>query len=139
MKYVMDFNLLYPMFAMVVLTFVVGGITLRARIRAARVGDVKMNYFKTMAGEAPEYMTKPVRHFNNLFETPTLFYAVSLAAIVTQTNGVRIQSLAWIYVASRLAHAYIHIGYNKVTHRMIAFLVSFVMILMMWITVLANI
>ena len=139
MQYVMDFSLLYPMFAMVVLTFLVGAITLRARIRGAQSGDVKMGYFKTMKGEAPDYITKPVRHFNNLFETPTLFYTVCLAAMITQTTGVWMQSLAWVYVVFRCAHAYIHIGPNKVIHRMWAFLLSFVVILVMWLTVLVKI
>jgi len=135
----MNFHLIYPMFAMVLLTFVVGTIALAARVRAARKKDVSMKYFKLMDGEAPEYMIKPIRHFNNLFETPILFYAGCFSAILTQAVDLPMMILAWAYVALRVAHALIHIGPNKVMPRMFAFLGSFAVILTMWILVVVHI
>lgn len=135
----LDFHLIYPMFAMVLLTFLVGCITLSARIRAARKRDVALKYFKNMSGEAPDYMTKPSRHFSNLFETPVLFYAGCFAAILTGATGPVMLILAWAYVALRVAHAMIHIGPNKVYPRMAAFLASFGVIVTMWIVVVVQI
>lgn len=139
MKYIMDFSLIYPMFAMVVLTFVVGAITLRSRIRAVANRDITFKYFRLMQGEAPDYMVKPARHFVNLFETPTLYYAACLAGVVTQTTNDFMLAMAWIFVILRVAHAAIHIGNNDVRPRMFVFLGSFVVIMVMWIAILVHI
>ena len=58
----------------------------------------------------PEFAAKPARHFTNLFEAPTLFYAGCLAAMVAGVTGTRRGALAWGYVAMRYLHAYIHLG-----------------------------
>lgn len=46
----------YPVFAMVVLTFIVAGFTFRARMSAARQGRIDLKYFRLMQGdgEVPE-------------------------------------------------------------------------------------
>ena len=47
--------------------------------------------------------------------------------------------MAWLFVLSRLAHAYIHTGTNYVRHRFNAFLVGAVVLLAMWIIFAARI
>jgi hypothetical protein len=100
------FPLVYPMFAMVLLTFAVAVVLFRARIRAVREGHTAVSYFRTFAGSPPEqeFLAKPTRHFANLFEVPTLFYAGCLAAMVVGATGPTGLVLAWGYVAARLAH-----------------------------------
>lgn len=103
--------MIYPMFAMVVLTAVVLVTLFRARVAAVRQGQVPLAYFRIYQGGAePESSAKAVRHLANLFETPVLFYVVCLAAMNTNVTGVAMQVLAWIYVAARVAHAYVHLG-----------------------------
>lgn len=133
-----NFVLVYPMFAMVCLTFLVATTMLFSRINGARRRDVHIKYFKLMSGDAPEYMMKPARHFINLFETPVLFYAVCLTAMVTQTSNGALQIMAWIFFALRVIHAAIHLGPNKVLPRMAAFLTSFGVLMAMWITVIIR-
>src|SRR4030095_8225633 len=107
------FALIYPMLAMVLLTATVLVIMFRSRVRAVREQALASAYFRTFqGGTEPEYVVKPARHFINLFEAPTLFYAGCLAAIATQTAGPVVLALAWAYVAIRVAHAWIHIGRN---------------------------
>jgi len=128
------FPLVYPMFAMVLLTFAVAVVLFRARIRAVREGHTAVSYFRTFAGSPPEqeFLAKPTRHFANLFEVPTLFYAGCLAAMLVGATGPTGLVLAWGYVAARLAHAWVHLGGNRVRHRFRIYLASWIFLLALW-------
>lgn len=129
-----DFRLVYPMLAMVLLTFGVAVILFRARLRAVREGHTALSYFRTFAGPAPEleYLAKPTRQFANLFEVPTLFYAGCLAAMVVGATATTGLVLAWGYVAARLAHAWVHLGGNRVRYRLRLYLASWIFLLALW-------
>jgi hypothetical protein len=127
-------SLVYPMLAMVLLTFGVATSLFRARTRAIREGHVPVAYFRLFQGAAePEFVAKPTRHFSNLFETPTLFYAACLAAMVTGVTGYIMVALAWAYVVTRLGHAVVHLGGNRLRKRAPIYLVSWIILLAMWI------
>jgi hypothetical protein len=135
-----EFNLIYPMFAMVLLTATVLGILFRSRVRAVREQKVTAKYFRVFQGETePEETAKPGRHFANLFEAPTLFYAACLAAMVTRQTGIMIVVLAWAYVAARIAHAWIHLGGNRVRLRIRAYFASWLALGAMWIAIVAGV
>jgi hypothetical protein len=131
---------IYPMFAMVVLTAVVLATLFRSRVGAVRHGLVSAAYFRIYQGAVePESTAKPARHFANLFEAPVLFYVVCLAAMIMQFTGAAMQALAWIYVGARIVHAYIHLGGNRLRHRIRAYFFSWGVLLMMWIYLLAGV
>ncbi|WP_368389606.1 MAPEG family protein [Thalassotalea sp. 1_MG-2023] len=70
--------MLYPMFLMVLLTFIVGCFAVKARFSSVKSGNISARYFKLMDGNnIPEVVTITSRNFNNQFEIPTLFYVVS--------------------------------------------------------------
>ncbi len=128
------FSLFFPMLAMFALTALVLVILFRSRIRAIREKQVSSGYFKVYQGQVePEYSAKPARHFTNLFEAPTLFYAVCLAAMVTQQSDRVLEVLAWAYVAARVAHSFIHLGSNEIVPRLSAYFSSWFALLAMWI------
>ena len=132
--------MIYPMFAMVVLTAVVLVTLFRARVAAVHQGQVSLAYFGIYQGGAePESSAKAARHFANLFETPVLFYVVCLAAMVTNVTGVAMRVLAWTYVAVRLAHAYVHLGGNRIRHRLRVYFLSCLVLLAMWIYLVAAV
>jgi hypothetical protein len=134
------YALVYPMFAMVLLTATVLVIMFRSRVRAVREQKVSTAYFRIYQGATePEYSAKPARHFTNLFEAPTLFYAASLAAIVTQATAPIILALAWAYVAARVVHAWVHLGRNRLRHRIPVYGVSWLILLAMWVGVVVNV
>jgi hypothetical protein len=116
-------SLVYPMLALVLLTFGVLIALFRSRVRMVREGLAPVSYFRTFQGSVvePEFTVKPQRHFANLFEAPTLFYAACLAAMVTGLTGTLVVVLAWLYVALRYVHAWIHLGGNRVRYRMRAY------------------
>jgi hypothetical protein len=133
-------SLIYPMFAMVLLTATVLVILFRSRVRAVREQKVTTKYFRIYQGETePEESAKPARHFTNLFEAPTLFYAACLTAMVTRQSGVAIVVLAWAYVAARLIHAYIHLGSNRLRPRIRAYFAGWLVLLTMWIALVAGV
>src|SRR4051812_30931893 len=115
----MTHQLVYPMFAMVMITLGVGIITIKTRFSAARTGKVDPRYFKTFSfGEPTDAVLKTGRHFNNLFEVPTLFYAGCCAGMIVGVAGILPLALAWAFVFLRIAHAWIHMGRNKIIPRM---------------------
>jgi hypothetical protein len=132
----MNLSLVYPMFAMVVLTYAVATIMFLARLTAVRSGKLKVGYFKTYNIADPgEAVIKTARHYSNLFELPVLFYVVCIVAMFVPTTPERIQTWAWLFVAARVAHAYLHIGPNKLVPRMLSFIAGFLIVLGMWIEV----
>ena len=135
-----DNTLIYPMFAMVVLTFSVLVKLFRTRARSVREGAVSASYFKTyQTGAEPEASAKLARHFVNLFEAPTLFYVACLAAMLSGQSTTRMNLLAWLYVALRCAHAYIHTGSNKLNQRIAVYFSSWFVLLLMWICIVFGV
>ena len=131
-----ELSLIYPMLAMVLLTFVVLIVLFRSRMRMVREGHAPVSYFRLFQGSPePEFAAKPARHLANLFEAPTLFYAGCLAAMVAGITGTAVIALAWGYVAARLVHAAVHLGGNRLRHRMRAYAVSWLLLLAMWVYV----
>lgn len=132
------YSLVYPMFAMVLLTGFVLVRLFRSRVSAVQAGQVTASYFRLYQGAVePETTVKNSRHFSNLFEAPTLFYAVCLAAMVTHVTGLLMVVLAWLYVVTRIVHAAIHLGPNRLRYRVRAYFVSWLILLAMWITLVA--
>jgi len=127
------YEIIYPMLAMVVLTFMVLVALFRSRVKAVREGQVSGYYFKTYQdGAEPELSAKLSRQFSNIFESPTLFYVVCLAALATAQSTSTFQLMAWSYVILRVAHAYIHTGKNKIRPRLTVYFASWVVLLVMW-------
>ncbi len=133
-----EVRLIYPMLAMVLLTFVVLIVLFRSRVRMVREGLAPVSYFRTFQGslEEPDYAAKPARHFINLFEAPD-----SLLCRVPGGHGRRGVRVAGagaglgIRGGPRPAHALIHLGGNRVRHRLRAYFVSWLLLLGLWVHV----
>ena len=127
----------YPMFLMVLLTFIVGLITMKSRILSVKSGAVSAKYFKLMEGqEVPEIITKTTRNFNNMFEVPVLFYAGCLLYISLGVESLIGLIFAWCFVLMRYIHAYIHLTYNHLIHRMLSFWIAFLCAMGLWMNLL---
>ena len=133
------YALVFPMFALVLLTAVVLTVLFRSRVRAVRAGKISAKFFRIYQGETePEETAKPARHFSNLFEAPTLFYAGCLTAMVTGDSGRVVQILAWAYVLARALHAYIHLGQNRLGRRINAYFAGWIALLALWTHVVVH-
>jgi hypothetical protein len=87
----------------------------------------------------PESTAKPARHLTNLFEAPILFYVVCLAAMLEHVDGIAMQALAWLYVAARVVHSWVHLGGNRLRHRIRAFFFSWLVLLTLWVCLIAQV
>ncbi len=126
-------NILYPLFGMVVLTICIVSLVFFARVKQVRAGNLKIEFFELYDGTgAPPDVTKTTRHLSNLFEMPILFYVACLTAFVLGLDSALLIYLGWGYVIVRAIHAFIHLTYNKVVHRITAFMLSNVMVITMW-------
>ena len=130
--------MLYPMFIMVILTFVILLFTLRTRVSAVRKGEVSLSYYSLFQGEeVPEMVAKTSRHFSNLFEIPVLFYSAGVLYIALGLTDAITIYCAWIFVAARVVHTCIHLGYNNVMHRLVVFGIGNVSVLVMWLSIVS--
>lgn len=129
--------MLTPMFMLVILTTVIMVLTARVRIASVRKGTVPASYYSLMQGEEiPEFITKTTRHFNNLFEVPTLFYAGGAVYLALDLTTQLPVTCAWTFVAARVLHSIIHLSYNNVIHRLIMFGIGNLSVLLMWLAIM---
>lgn len=125
--------MIYPMFAMIVLTFVVAIYMLSLRVSAVRSGRVKLSAFRLNNEETMSpRMLQVARNYSNLFEMPVLFYAAGAVTLALNLNSIAISILAWLFVVSRIVHSLIHITSNNVIRRMQAFMAGNLCILLIW-------
>jgi len=125
--------ILYPVFAMVILTLVIAMRMLQLRFRAVMADNLNPLFFKlNRGGKPPEYMTQVEQHYVNLFESPVLFYIIAVLAYILQFVDVISVSLAWGFVFTRLVHAYIHTGSNRILQRRNIFLLSVALLVGLW-------
>lgn len=132
-------ELIYPMFAMVVLTTIVGVGTAYVRIKSAYAGEVDPRYFKLMSKyDVTDRVAKFGRNFDNLLEVPVLFYAACLSAMTFNLSSPLFLVLAWIFFVLRFAHSAIHLTYNYPLHRFFPFALSSICVIAMWIDIVIS-
>ena len=76
--------------------------------------------------------TRASDNYNHLFELPVLFYALVAIALAVDHVPAFLVVAAWLFAASRLVHSLIQCTYNKVMHRLAAFLLGLLILLLMW-------
>lgn len=125
--------ILYPVFTLVLLTFIIAVWMGLLRFAAVKRGDLSARYYRfNRGGEVPEYLAKVSQNCDNLLELPILFYVVTVLLYATNRVEVAQLILAWLFVVSRFAHSYIHTTSNNVMHRMRAFLAGVFALVGMW-------
>ncbi|MES9834036.1 MAG: MAPEG family protein [Candidatus Thiodiazotropha sp. DIVDIV] len=131
--------ILFPLISLVLITGGMGIATLTARYKAVREGSLSIAYFKfNRGGKPPEYLLKISHHFHNLLETPPLYYLSLVVILILGKVDAIYLGLAWLYVVSRIAHAWIHLGSNNILHRKNAFILSYMLIFSIWIRLLIQ-
>ena len=130
----MDKAIFLPVAALVALTFGVALLLLRARFRAAFRGQVTPGDFRYgESDKVPPAARLPSRNLVNLLEMPVLFYVACVILYVIGAVDAAALALAWVYVATRALHSFIHLTYNNVFHRLAAFAAGNGVLLVIWI------
>lgn len=127
--------LLFPLFAQVLLTFIV-----LYTLARQRVTELKQNRINPQSVDlrkhSHEIFKKSAATSDSLlnqFETPVLFYLAILLSMVLLIQDGIIVVLAWSYVALRYSHCFIHLTYNDVKHRFAVFVLSVVVLFSIWV------
>ena len=125
--------ILWPVFALVFLTFGIGVWLGKLRFLAVKKGDLNPRYYElNRGGKVPAYLAKVSHNYDNLLALPILFYVITTLLLVTAKVEIAQLVLAWLFVVSRYVHSYIHTTYNNVRHRMRAFTLGAVILIGMW-------
>ena len=128
--------MIYPIFAMVFMTFGLMFLTFITRVRAVRSGEIQMDYFQLFQGQAESDRVRVTsRHYTNLFEAPVLFYTAAVLAIALNLECNVLPIVAWCFVGFRAVHSFIHLTYNKVGHRVLTFMASNACLVTMWVII----
>jgi hypothetical protein len=130
---------LLPLFVEVVLTL--GLLLWLAVLRRddLRSGTVKVSQVALREPSWTKRTQQVANCFSNQLETPVLFYLLTVLEIVTRHADLVFVVLAWIFVASRLAHAYVHTTSNVVLRRGMIYGVGVLALVAMWIVFIIRI
>jgi hypothetical protein len=126
-------SLLLPVFVQVALTFALMGWMWKLRIGALKSREVTFKDIALREPAWPARVTQVGNCFHNQLELPVLFYVLVAFVLITRTNDIIFVLLAWVFVAARLVHAYIHTGSNDVQSRFYAIAVSLLVLIAMWV------
>jgi hypothetical protein len=124
--------ILFPVFAQVALTFVLLAWMARGRIGSLKTGVVKIKDIALGQDGWPPKVQQVSRSFASQFELPMLFYAVAAFAMLTKHVDLVLLALAWLFVALRFAHAYVHTSSNHLPMRFNIFAAGMLTLAAMW-------
>jgi hypothetical protein len=126
------FEMFWPLVAQTVLVFILYCLLGIRRSAAIKAGRARQDQFRENRDEPVESLV--VRNsIANQFELPVLFYAVSIVLFITQADNLPAVILAWIFVACRYAHAFVHVTSNNLRYRSPLFALGFLALVALWI------
>jgi hypothetical protein len=132
--------ILWPVVAMVALTFAVSVVMYKRRIGEIRDKRIPLRSIASATGMATHVTdARASDNYRNLFEGPVLFYVAALAAFALKVVTPTLVVLAWLYVACRVAHSLIHCTGNRVKYRFFAFIASHAVLFVLWVVVAVDI
>ena len=132
-------SVLLPLFVEVVLTFVLLFWTGRLRVGAVRRGEVHPRDVALREQNWGPRETKVANAYHNQLELPVLFYVLTILAIISKHADVLFVVMAWIFVLTRLAHAYVHCTSNNLRARGGLFAIGAVVLALMWLIFIVRI
>jgi hypothetical protein len=79
----------------------------------------------------PDEVLKVSNNIRNQFQVPVLFYVLCFMFYALDAVTIANLSLAWVFVLSRVIHAYVHMSSNFVPARFSVFTLGFVVMVLM--------
>lgn len=128
-------QLIGALLALVILTFLVGARLLFTRIQEMREKGIHAQAASTSIKLAALLENvQAADNFRNLFEVPVLFYVLVAVALATHQIPSWLVAGGWAFVVLRVIHSVIQCTYNRVMHRLVAFLSGFALLVALWIS-----
>ena len=80
----------------------------------------------------PDYARQAEYNYQNQFELPVLFYLLGILSVLTRQADLFFVVAAWIFVATRVLHAFVHLTSNRLALRGPFFIVGAFVLTIMW-------
>jgi len=106
-----------PVLVQIILTVVLYIYLAIAKSQAIRLGQVNEVRRSLYDDAWPEKVLQINNCIRNQFEVPVLFYVLAVVLWGINEINVYIHVIAWLFVFSRIMHAFIHTGLNNVPIR----------------------
>jgi hypothetical protein len=130
---------LLPLFVLVIMTFVLAVWMAILRVTAVRSGTVHPRDIALREPNWPPRATQIGNAFHSQLELPLLFYVLTILALMTKMADVLFVLLAWVFVALRVIHAFVHVTNNNVPRRAMIFFASTAVLAIMWLILMLRI
>lgn len=130
---------LAPLSIQVMLTFFLLIMMAILRLKAVATGKVRSKDVDMRQPNWPKFATKAGNAYHNQLELPILFYVIIIILIMAKENDNAYLYLAWGFVITRVVHALIHLSSIDSAIRFAAFLVSSIILMIMWAILIVNI
>jgi hypothetical protein len=130
---------LLPLFVQVVLTFILLFWMASMNSGAVRSGTVRWQDIALREPNWPARNLQLQNAYHNQLELPTLFYVLTILAIITRHADLLFVILAWVFVALRCLHAFVHVTDNYVPRRGPLFGAAAVVLAVMWVIFIVRI
>jgi hypothetical protein len=130
---------LLPLFVEVTLTFVLWFWMALARRQVFVNRTVHPRDIALGQQNWPAKVSQISNSFRNQFELPVLFYVLTILSIITRHADVIFVVLAWVFVLSRIVHAYIHVTSNRVMQRGAVYGIGALVLIIMWVIFMVRI
>jgi hypothetical protein len=131
--------ILAPLFVLVLMTFVLGFWLGGLRGPAFSRGEVRAEDVDLRQPNWPRRTMQIGYSFSSQFELPVLFYVLTILAIISKHADFLFVVMAWIFVLSRIAHAYIHTTSNNLKLRGPFYGIGAVVLALMWLIFMIRI
>jgi hypothetical protein len=123
----------WPMVAHAVLVFILYALLGWRRRVLVKAGRIQPAQFReNHAANEPAESLVVRNSIANQFEIPLLFHVCCILLYTTQADNLPAVILAWIFVATRYAHAFVHVTSNNLRYRSPLFALGFVALVCMW-------
>ena len=131
--------ILAPLFVQVLLTFAVMIGMMTFRTKALQSGETRFQDIAMREQRWPHQAVLFANCFSNQFELPVLFYVLTILAMMTKHADLLFVLLAWVFVVFRILQAFIHVTSNNVQFRGGYYVVSALVLLIMWLIFIVKI
>jgi hypothetical protein len=102
-----------------------------AKSRASQRGEVDEDRRALFDNAWPDSVLKINNCIRNQFEVPVLFYVLITILWSLSAVNIFVHVVSWLFVATRIVHAYIHTGSNYVPLRRCVFSIGILILLVL--------
>ena len=124
--------MIYPVVALAFLTMIVWLHMYAVRISEVRKRGLEIESLTPFNRDLGVRFLTSGDNLRNLFEMPVLFYAAAAITLATETQDFALVAMASVYVALRYVHSFVHITYNRISHRFMVYVMSSIVLFVLW-------